>query len=218
MPTGLSFQATRNSVDKRIDNKNAAPAKIAGRLVHAVSATVLVTILLAYIGVTAGTNYGHYTSWSFTLASVYMATDLFLRRYTSAVLGPLAYAVTQSVACMTAAMYVADSGIVREANREHNHAVVSFMNVVLHVVPAVAVSVLLVTSRRDINPPPRYMAKCVLLATAFSGSYFMTFSPRHQYEVLVSNTTIRIAVVLLHVAFSAAGAFAVGHLAKKKAA
>jgi hypothetical protein len=143
------------------------------------------------------------------LAAIYVCLDLKFRRYTSVILAPLAFSVSQSVACMTAAMYVADAGIIRESLQQHSYAVVSFMNVVLHVIPALIVSVLVASSRRDIVAPDAYAVKCVAVALAFSSTYFLTFSPNHQYKVLVSNTVIRIAVIALHLLFALAAAVAI---------
>lgn len=212
MSARFNVQVFRNSVNVSVDKQEQLPARVASRVgfwVHATSATMLLVTVLAYSGITRGTNYGHYTSWSFMLAAIYVCLDLKFRRYTSVILAPLAFSVSQSVACMTAAMYVADAGIIRESLQQHSYAVVSFMNVVLHVIPALIVSVLVASSRRDIVVPDAYAVKCISVALAFSSTYFLTFSPNHQYKVLVSNTVIRISVIALHFLFALAAAVAI---------
>ena len=218
MAARFNVQKLGHAVDVPVNKQDMRPARVTQRMrfgIHAASAVVLLTTIVAYSGITRGTNYGHYTSWSFMLAAVYVVSDLKLRRYTSVVLAPLAFAVTQSVACMTAAMYVADAGIIRESLQQHSYAVVSFMNVVLHVVPALIVSVLMSSSRRDIPTPDAYAVKCVAVALVFSATYFLTFSPNHQYKVLVSNTVIRISVIALHSLFALAAAVAIPHKFEK---
>lgn len=202
MSARFVHEAPRNSVDVRIKNVQVVKTPVAFRVVHGVCALALVTMLFTYTGITSGTNYSHYTSWSFTLASTYVLSDFFTRKYTSVYLAPLAFAVTQSVASLTVAMYIEDAGIIKDSLHEHSYAIVSTMNVVLHVIPALIVATLVATSRHELSVPKNYIVICIFMSLAFSATYFMTFSPNHQYKVAVSNTTIRLAVVTLHSFFS----------------
>jgi hypothetical protein len=182
--------------------------------VHVAAALVLFGLWIGYTGITRGTNYAHYTSWSFMLCTLYVTTDLvgWMRQHVSPILGPLAYAVSQSVACLTAGMYAADSGLVADAYAKHNDGVVEFMNLVLHVFPAVVVLLLLVRTRTELAATVRrddYILQCVFVALCFCGIYFYSFSPRHQYMVIASNTVIRSSVMVIHALFAALGAWAV---------
>lgn len=172
----------------------------------------MLALTIGYTGITRGTNYAHYTSWSFTLCTVYMVTDLFARKHVSPLLAPLAYAVSQSVACLTAGMYAADSGLVREAYRDNNDVLVEFANLALHVFPATVVMLWLAHTRTDLAACKMaqradYNILCVLVTLSFCAVYFYSFSPRHQYMVVINNTYIRSITMLIHAVFAALGAW-----------
>ena len=218
MQTRFDVEKFRNSVNVRQDNKNLVATRVTQRVcvgIHAVSAIVLLATIAAYSGITRGTNYEHFTSWSFMLATLYVITDFWTRKYTSTFLAPLAFSVSQTVACMTASMFVAKAGIISDSRRDHSNQVVSLMNVVLHVIPALIVLLLVASSRSTLRVPSNYVVRCLFLSLAFSSTYFLTFSPKHQYKVLVSNTIIRVSVVFLHSLFSVIAAVVIPYKFKE---
>jgi hypothetical protein len=182
--------------------------------VHGLIAVCMLGLTLGYTGLTKGTNYSHYTSWAFLLSTLYVSLDLFFRPYVSPVLAPVAYAVSQSVACLTAGMYAADAGLVAQAYQDYNDSLVDFVNLTLHVFPAVAVMLLMVYSRDELSASitanrADYGILCVLCSLTFCGIYFYSFSPRHQYMIVASNTVIRSSVMLIHACFAALGAWCI---------
>lgn len=138
-------------------------------------------------------------SWGFTFAGVYVVLDLFAPAAVLAVAAPQAFASATTILVMTAAMYAADAGLVREAYEKYNDAAVNMMNIVLHGVPFAVVMPLVIYRRRVIAAAaPRsdlFGAAHALTAFAYAASYFMTFSPIAQYEIHgISNTLVRTTV------------------------
>lgn len=152
-----------------------------------------------------------FVSWGFTIAALYVVLDLVAPLSVLAVAAPQAFASATTILVMTAGMYAADAGLVREAYEKYNDAAVNIMNIVLHGVPFMAVLPLVVKRRRAIaTAVPRsdfFAAAHALTAFAISASYFMTFSPVAQYEIHgISNTLVRATVTTIQTAY----AFAAG--------
>jgi hypothetical protein len=151
-------------------------------------------------------------SWGFTIACLYVVLDLAAPPAVLAVAAPQAFASAATILMMTAAMYAADAGLVREAYDKYNDAAVNVMNIVLHGVPFAAVMPLIVYRRRVIAAAaPRsdlFVAAHALTAYAYAASYFMTFSPIAQYEIHgISNTLVRTTVTAVQTVCAAAAAF-----------
>jgi hypothetical protein len=73
------------------------------------------------------------SSWGFTIARLYVIQDLVAAPAVLAMAAPQAFA---SATTMTAGMYAADAGVVRESYEKYNDAVVNVMNIFLaHGVP-----------------------------------------------------------------------------------
>jgi hypothetical protein len=83
-------------------------------------------------------------------------------------------------------MYAAGSGLVSEAYRDHNDAVVNLMNLVLHVIPAMVMTYLLVRNRRRFPPllaVPSYPIASGVSAVLFGVLYFESFTASKQYKI-----------------------------------
>jgi cytochrome bd-type quinol oxidase subunit 2 len=148
-----------------------------------------VTVVVSYSAVEHGHNFRHYTNWAYLLCTVALVADL-TRLYThwpvfrtaSSVLTPTAAAVSSAVCALTAGMYYGHAAVVRDAYRQHPDNAVNFMNVVLHVEPAVTMIALLVRTAPCLDVSGRGAA--VFMTCMFvCFCYFTTTSATDRYGI-----------------------------------
>lgn len=153
-------------------------------------------------------TFGPLHSWGFTFAAVYAVMDWLAPPWLLAFVAPQAFASATVIAIMTVGMYAADSGVVEEAYDKYNDVAVNVMNLVLHGLPFISVT-LMVARRRlvigaAIPTSNLYAVAQALLAYSYAASYFMTFSPIAQYELHgISNTLVRTTVTFAQSATAA---------------
>lgn len=141
-------------------------------------------------------------SWGFTMATVYTLMDWLAPAWLLAFAAPQAFASAAVIAVMTVGMYAAGSGVVKDAYAKYDDAAVDLMNLVLHGLPFLAVTLMVARRRLVIGaavpPSDSYVLSCGLVAYTYAASYFMTFSPIAQYEVHgISNTLVRTVVTVM---------------------